>query len=68
MRSPNRAMGRAMNDHRTRWILAAAVLVAWPTVPGAADAGLPRWSRDGTRMVWVVKQSVSQVWLMEKHR
>ena len=31
----------------------------------AADAGLPRWSRDGARMVWVVEQSVSQLWLME---
>ena len=34
----------------------------------AADAGLPRWSRDGARMVWVVEQSVSQLWLMENFR
>ena len=33
----------------------------------AADAGLPRWSRDGARMVWVVEQSVSQLWLMENY-
>jgi len=33
----------------------------------AAHAGLPRWSRDGARMVWVVEQSVSQLWLMENY-
>lgn len=32
----------------------------------AAAPGPPRWSRDGARMVWVVEQSVSQLWLMEK--
>jgi len=65
MRSPNRAMGGAMNYDRTRWILAAALLVAWLAVPRAADGGQPRWRRDGARMVWVVEQSVSQLWLME---
>ncbi len=34
-------------------------------VAGAAAEFPPRWSRDGTRMVWVVEQSVSQLWLME---
>ena len=34
----------------------------------AAARAPPRWSRDGTRMVWVVEQSVSQVWLMENFR
>ncbi len=33
----------------------------------AAARGPPRWSRDGTRMVWVVEQSVSQLWLMENY-
>ena len=33
----------------------------------AAAAGPPRWSRDGARMVWVVEQFVSQLWLMENY-